>query len=133
MECLKKSILIVEDNPDMRQLLVEFLEDLFHVTVAADGSEALRLLRGSMPPQVVLLDLMLPVLSGWDVLAELRSHPYLARTPVIVISALAQPPSGINAEAYLQKPFQPETLVRLVTSLVRDAPGRAKDESRVAR
>ncbi len=120
---MKKGILIVEDNPDVREAIRQLLSTgPYDVRAVRDGSEALALLATSTDVSLVVLDLMMPALSGWELLAELRAHPYMARIPVIVVSALAEPPSGIDAEAYLQKPFRAEALMRMVNSLVRDPP-----------
>lgn len=119
---MKKNILIVEDNPDVREAMRRLLtDDSYDVSAVQNGSEALAFLATSAKVSLVVLDLMMPALSGWELLSELRSHPYLARVPVIIVSALAPPPRGIDAEAYLQKPFRPEALVRMVQSLTRGA------------
>jgi CheY-like chemotaxis protein len=95
-------ILVVEDEPEIRQLLVAALSQEGEVEGAADGQEALEaLVRGPMP-SVILLDLRMPRMSGEDLLRELERLP--ARPPVVTMSACAsRAPSG--SAAHLDKPF----------------------------
>jgi len=92
-------VLIVEDHADSRELLAEFLEALgYEVDVAANGLEALERLRGAPRPRAVLLDLMMPVMSGWELMRHLREDPALRSLPVVVVSGVGatQPlPEGV--------------------------------------
>jgi CheY-like chemotaxis protein len=94
-----RSVLIVEDHVDSRELLAEFLEALgYEVSMAGHGQEALELLRSGLRPSVVLLDLMMPVMSGWELMEHVRADEGLCTLPVVVVSGAgeAQPlPSGI--------------------------------------
>lgn len=95
-------ILVVEDDPDIRELLVSWLAQEAEVEGAADGQEALELLARGPMPTVILLDLRMPRLSGEDVLRALERVP--ARPPVVTMSACThQRPRG--AVAHLDKPF----------------------------
>jgi CheY-like chemotaxis protein len=93
------SVLIVEDHVDSRELLAEFLEALgYEVSMAGHGQEALELLRGGLRPSVVLLDLMMPVMSGWELMEHVRADEDLCTLRVVVVSGAgaAQPlPRGI--------------------------------------
>jgi two-component system response regulator CpxR len=82
-------ILIVDDDVDIREVLAEALEDHgFDVVTAADGLEALTLLRSmAAPPSVILLDLMMPVMNGYEFLEERRKDAVLASIPVAIITA----------------------------------------------
>jgi CheY-like chemotaxis protein len=85
-------ILIVDDEPAIREMLAAFLEDEGHTTaLAAEGQAALAYLQSDASrPDMILLDLMMPVLTGWEFLAAQRQQPDLASIPVILISATAQ-------------------------------------------
>lgn len=107
-------ILLVEDHPDGRELLHAFLGDEgFHVEVACNGKDALAKLEKSRP-RLVLLDLMMPVMSGWECYERIRADARFRDLPVVVISAVrdAGPPGGI--QGYLPKPINLEHLRNLV-------------------
>jgi len=92
---------------------------------APNGREALDLMRGQRP-DVVVLDLMMPVVSGWDVLRERQSDPELSRIPVIVVSANRDPDVAVAVNAgicaFLPKPFDIGALSALVKSCMPPAP-----------
>src|SRR5688572_32223351 len=99
-------ILVVEDDSELREALVDVLRLAGReVNGVGDGRSALDCMRGARP-DVVVLDLMLPVMTGWEVLAEQRSDPNLADIPVIVLSgnttAIA---AAAHAELYIVKPI----------------------------
>jgi DNA-binding response OmpR family regulator len=125
-------VLIVEDEPDMLLLLRWTLEDEgFDTCLAADGATALRRVDEDRP-DAVLLDLMLPVLDGWSVLAELRSRR--GAPPVVVCSALdgaaeRRRAAELGAAAYVTKPFEVGRLVRVLRGAL---PGRAAARTEVA-
>lgn len=86
----KKQILLVEDEQFLSTLLKNRLEkDGFEVTLARDGEEAVNLLK-TVKPSLVLLDLILPKMSGFDVLEAINSDPQLHKAPVMIISNLGQ-------------------------------------------
>jgi CheY-like chemotaxis protein len=117
-------VLVVDDNDEVRAGLGALLESAgFQVALAADGREALRLLRADVCPCLVLLDLMMPLLDGWDVLAELRRDASLAVIPVVVLSAhpLARLAENAGAVAVLAKPMEPDALLAVVDRHARDA------------
>jgi CheY-like chemotaxis protein len=87
------------------------------VSTAANGREALALLRGRERPQLILLDLSMPVMSGWEFCRHRQRDPALASIPVVVFSAdgdLGQTASSLGAAGYLQKPLEPEALVHTI-------------------
>jgi CheY-like chemotaxis protein len=109
-----KSVLLVEDDAIVRGAMQMVLEwEGYQVTCAGDGQEALDILQSSQPPSVILLDLMLPVLDGWQFREALKADPELAAIPVVVVSALdaAHAP---EAAGHVQKPFQVEQLLEAV-------------------
>ncbi|RYY82537.1 MAG: response regulator, partial [Comamonadaceae bacterium] len=109
-------ILVVEDNPDGLRTLVELIEAHGHdVTGVADGREAVRV-AGQWGPDLVLLDLGLPLMDGYEVAARLRSDPVLARTRIVALTGwgTAQDRARTAAagfDAHLTKPIAPERLL----------------------
>jgi DNA-binding response OmpR family regulator len=107
------SVLVVDDETDIREAVAELLADEgYQVLDAADGEEALRKAR-AFHPDVVLLDLMMPGMNGWEFCAQRKGDPELASIPVIVLSALGRV-QGIDAAGYLQKPFELADLLTAV-------------------
>ena len=106
------SILVVEDDEETLHGVSDALrEQGYDVFLASNGHDALKQLRAGLRPSVILLDLMMPPLNGWQFHAEQMKDPELARIPVIVMTAAASYwglPDGVTA--YLQKPFDLETL-----------------------
>jgi two-component system, chemotaxis family, chemotaxis protein CheY len=113
-------VLVVDDDPDARDAMAELLQlQGFSVLAAGNGHEALEVLKVENP-NVVLLDLMMPVVSGWEFLRRRKAHPELARIPVIVTSAVIDRVVGAQAEgadAVLLKPINIEKLLNLVKQL----------------
>jgi CheY-like chemotaxis protein len=86
-----RTILVVEDDPESRDALRLALKLAGHtVHTAAHGQEALDLLRAGSPPDLILLDLMMPVLSGWQFREVQRQNPALAGIPVVILSAVGE-------------------------------------------
>jgi CheY-like chemotaxis protein len=107
-------ILVVEDDDDVRSALVEVLADAgFGVDEATNGQVALSAMRAARPC-VVLLDLMMPVMSGWEVLREMQQDPGLARIPVCVVSA--QGHATPNVSCILPKPVNVDAVLAVVRS-----------------
>ena len=121
-----QTILAVDDTPANLSLLTELLYGSYRVKVATNGAKALELAT-SNPPDLILLDVMMPGLNGYEVLERLRADPRLRDIPVIIISAVDQIESAIRciklgAEDYLQKPFNPTLLhARVSASLEKKA------------
>ena len=108
-----KTVLLVEDDYDVRDTLQDLLEsEGFDVVPAANGKQAIDFLRDAKPGGdfVVVLDLMMPMVSGWEVLELLTRDARLAEIPVIVLSALAteRPP---RAQEFVRKPFTMQALI----------------------
>jgi CheY-like chemotaxis protein len=112
-------ILVIEDDLSIREALAELLaEEGYAVACAANGAEALDLLALDAAPSLILLDLMMPVMNGWEFRSAQRQDPRLAQIPVLVLSASHAGDSGavtgLGVNAFLQKPFDLETLVSTV-------------------
>ncbi len=113
-------VLVVDDERDIRDAIAELLTDEgYEVEGARDGAEALEKAR-DCHPVVVLLDLMMPGMNGWEFRARQRGDPELSRIPVIVVSALGKVP-GVDAAGYLQKPFELDDLLSAVRRHARAA------------
>jgi CheY-like chemotaxis protein len=109
-----KTVLVVEDDDTLRGALQMVLQwEGYRVECARNGHEALNLLYRPNPPSVVLLDLMLPVLDGWQFRRAMKNDPQLAAIPVVVVSALDAGRS-LDAAGHIQKPFRPEELLDVV-------------------
>lgn len=113
-----KSVLVVEDDLDVRDALVQVLEyEGYSVAAAANGREAMDLLRHRGRPRVILLDLMMPVMDGWQFRAEQTLDPGLAEIPVIVISAgadIERKASSMGAAGFFRKPIEVDALLDVV-------------------
>jgi len=124
-------VLVVEDEPDIRNLIVHHLaRDGFRCRTAGTGAEALTRVRAAVP-DLVVLDLMLPEMSGLEVCRRLRGDPATAAVPIIMLTAKADEVDRIvglelGADDYVAKPFSPKELVARVRAVLRRArPGEA--------
>ena len=117
-------LLVIEDEPDVRNVMEYNLALAGHeVIIAADGRQGLRLAR-ELKPDLVLLDLMLPDLSGTEVCRALKDDQELRGTPVLVVSALGEEIDRvvgfeIGADDYVTKPFSVRELVLRVRAILR--------------
>jgi len=111
-------VLIVEDDADLREMMAQLLSlEGFHTAAVANGREALEYLQRSESPEVILLDLMMPVMDGWEFVKHQQADPILSHVPVIVLSALDQSrTASVDAAAFLKKPLDFDRLLELVRS-----------------
>ena len=112
-ETALRRILLVEDDPDIRVSLQSILsEEGFEVVACTNGQDALYRLGTISKPDLIILDLMMPVMDGWQFRIQQKNDPVLAQIPVIAISADASSKAGaIDAAAYLNKPFDHASLM----------------------
>jgi CheY-like chemotaxis protein len=110
------SILVVEDDPDLREAVMVALETHgYRPLAASDGRHALELLRGGARPRLILLDLMMPRMDGWQFRAEQMADAAIAHIPVVVLSAAApQRVTRLAVEDVLHKPIDLDTLLAAV-------------------
>ena len=116
-------ILVVDDNADMRAYLMRLLADEYRVSTAGDGEEALQKARRLLPA-LVLADIMMPVMSGHDLLKALRCDDALRTTPVILLTARAGTEARVEsleagADDYVSKPFSEEELLARIKNQLR--------------
>ena len=126
MAGLKRTVLVVEDDPDVRGALAELLAgEGYHVSATADGAEALDTLRGGLRPSVIVLDLMMPNVDGWDFRRAQLEDPALAAVPVVLLTASGFRPDSMRSERgrleMLPKPVQAHVLLDTLARLA-DAP-----------
>ena len=118
----RPEVLVVDDNADLRTYLARLLESDYAVRTAVDGADALEQI-GERVPDLVLTDVMMPNLDGFELLARLRNEPRTRRLPVIVLSARVGEEATVEgldagADDYLVKPFSgPELLARVHANL----------------
>lgn len=114
-----KRILLVEDDPGVRFQTAAFLEEEgFSVIPVSNGADALLALMHLDPPDLIVLDLILPLMSGWDVSAELAKDERLARVPVIIFSGVVDGHEAallrVQPENCVKKPVRPNQLLATV-------------------
>ena len=114
MSSTKHTVLIVEDEEDLRELMRASLELRgYRVVTAEEGQDALAKIDGIEQLCLVLLDLLMPGMNGWDFFEKMRQRPELSEVPVIVHSSAAdRAPAGVSR--VLQKPIQFERLISVV-------------------
>jgi len=114
-------VLIVEDDADLRDMMAQLLSlEGFNAATVANGREALEYLHAGDRPDVILLDLMMPVMDGWEFRRRQQADPTVSGVPVIVLSALDPARAAdVNANAFLKKPLDFDRLLALVRGYCR--------------
>lgn len=119
----KPTILVVDDTPDNIDLLRAVLEDDYRTKIAVNGERALKIAAGSDQPDLILLDIMMPGMSGYDVCRALKADPSTANIPVIFVTAMSEVADeqlglALGAVDYITKPISaPLVLARIKTQL----------------
>jgi CheY-like chemotaxis protein len=114
-------ILVVDDEPAQRFLLRRIFERAGHeVTDAGDGAAALRVVRES-PPDLVVTDMMMPVMGGDELIRRLRFEPATAGIPILAVSG--DPHLAVGADAVIPKPHKWEDLTKVAAGLLREGRG----------
>jgi CheY-like chemotaxis protein len=117
-----KTVLVVDDEFDLASTVRAILEgEGYRVDVCANGREALERLKGGRP-DLVLLDVMLPVVDGYGVLRAMRQEPALADVPVVLMNSFPPKADGAGWQGFLRKPFTLGTLLDAVRQAVPVAP-----------
>jgi CheY-like chemotaxis protein len=117
MNSSKKTVLIVEDEKEILYTLKDFLEsESYHVLTAENGFQAMELLRNAQMPDLILLDMKMPVMNGWEFAIEFLAS-YDHKAPIVVITAAAdaeQRAKDISAVGWVEKPFDLDTLLNVI-------------------
>ncbi|MCA1825843.1 MAG: response regulator [Myxococcales bacterium] len=115
----KGRVLVVEDDRDIREELTELLEENdYCVLVAEHGQHALDVMRAGNRPDAIILDLMMPVMDGWEFRERQKKDPDFAPIPVIVTTASER---SVDADALLRKPIDRDALLRALAEHARRA------------
>jgi two-component system response regulator CpxR len=123
------TILVVDDDPDIRQLVAELLRLTgYECSVAASGVDAIDQLAVDPLPSLVLLDVQMPMLDGWDTLRAIREQQRLADLPVVLCTVKSGPVDlrlgwSIGCDGYVVKPFAISDLINEVETVLAVAPG----------
>ena len=115
----RQTVLVVDDTADNLALMSGLLKDLYKVKVANSGEKALKIARGDSPPDLILLDIMMPGIDGWETLTRLKRDTETSGIPVIIFTAREhsrghQKSAEMGAADYFRKPFEPDELIELV-------------------
>jgi DNA-binding response OmpR family regulator len=121
-----KRMLLVEDEKDILELLVAIFSDQeeYEIFCAGDGREALKITHSCLP-DIIILDVNLPVFCGYDLCRQVKSNPVTKHIKILMLSGMAQRDNFLRAQAegadgYLTKPFNPSELEEAVNSLFRE-------------
>ena len=115
---------MVDDDTDLQKLVRTYLSlEGFHMRIALKASDIVVALRQQPPPDLILLDVLLPDGNGFDILAKMRQHPVLKMMPVIMFTAQATREAVLRglqggADGYITKPFEPDQLIAAVKAVL---------------
>jgi two-component system, sensor histidine kinase and response regulator len=123
-EPARPTILVVDDTPDNLMLLSTLLKDEYRVRLAQNGAKALEMCTSDDPPDLVLLDIMMPVMDGFQVAKQMREHPTSESIPIIFVTAMTSADArlkglDLGAVDFITKPVDPETLKPRVRNFMR--------------
>src|SRR5262245_42729303 len=114
----RSAVLIVEDNASTNEALTILLNMCGYFAISANnGHEALTMLRSGLRPAVIVLDLMMPFVDGWEVLRETAADAALRRIPVVVYSSVGRERIPVGVAAYVPKGGDPDVLLAAIASL----------------
>lgn len=119
-----KKVLMIEDKPTISDLVVQFLKGKYDVEVRANGLEGMGWLEEGNIPDMILTDLQMPVMDGFEVIKHVKDSGFFADIPIIVLSSKDSSKDRIEclklgAEDYLMKPFNPEELLIRMDKLLK--------------
>lgn len=122
-------ILIVDDDPDILDNIITVLETQpYRLATARDGKKCMEMI-GQEIPDLLILDLLMPLMDGWGVIREMRSEPRYAKVPIMVLTTVIEDASrrryeletgmAMEVQEYIQKPVMPSELIRRVQILLK--------------
>ena len=125
MDLLNNSVIVVEDDQVVSKLLSRVLSNRgFSVKVAQNGREAIKQLENPSPPDLILLDIILPFIDGIEILSKIRKTPNWEKVPILMLTSKSQEQTVVRAfsagaDDYVTKPFQIEELMMRIKRLMR--------------
>ncbi|AEW00125.1 response regulator receiver protein [Niastella koreensis GR20-10] len=119
---MKRKILLVEDNPEMLEVITDELSEHYQVQAARDGIQAIKVLKNESV-DLVITDIMMPFMDGFELCKTIKSDVEFSHVPVILLTAKNTLQSkieglGLGADAYIEKPFDPELLLAQIANLL---------------
>jgi putative two-component system response regulator len=124
---ISKTILVVDDNPDVITSLKTGLEDttqVYRILGAENGQKCLEMLQADIIPDIILLDIMMPVMSGWEVFDRIKENPAWSTIPVIFLTArtdrIAKNAGGFLGDDFVEKPFEIADLKNRIEKVFQD-------------
>lgn len=130
----KEHILVVDDEEDIIELVkYNLIREGYNITCATSGEEALKIV-GSTPPDLIVLDLMLPDIDGLEVTRQLKSNPKTRSVPIVMLTAKGEESDivaglELGADDYIAKPFSPRVLVARIRTVIRRQHKKSIDEA----
>jgi len=124
------TVLHVEDNPDNRMLIRDLLQFRgYRVVEVSDGTQALSVTEQEQP-DIILMDIQLPGVSGLDIARRIKARPDLKHIPIVAVTSFAlsgddKKAFAAGCDAYVAKPYEPRELVKLIQRLLRPPKGKA--------
>lgn len=122
-----KTILVVDDNPDVINSLKLGLESStqeYHIIGAENGQKCLDLLKNNIKPDIILLDIMMPEMNGWEVFDRIKKEPTLHTIPIIFLTArtdrMAKNAGSFLADDYIEKPFDIDVLKKRIDIITKE-------------
>ncbi|MEP3390337.1 MAG: two-component regulator propeller domain-containing protein [Reichenbachiella sp.] len=120
---VKSTVLVIDDNPELRNYVIEFLSDHFKVYGAENGKEGLELCR-KVKPVICVVDVMMPVMDGFEFVEALKSDEKISHTAVVLLTALGENENKIKGykigvDGYLVKPFDPSLLKSRIDNIIK--------------
>jgi len=117
-EAPKQVVLVVDDTPENIQVLSAILKPSYKVKAATSGERALKIARSDNPPDLILLDIMMPEMDGYEVCRQLKADDQTRSIPVIFVTGMSddagqQKGLALGAAAYLTKPVEPDEVLAL--------------------
>ena len=120
----RQTILVVDDTPDNLVVITSLLKDIYRVKIATNGKKALQIAFSSEPPDIILLDIMMPEMDGYEVCRQLKSDSQTADIPIIFLTAKSDVEDEIKgfemgAVDYITKPVSPPIVLARVRTQIR--------------
>lgn len=120
---MKKKVLIADDNSNIRFLLHQFLTNEYDVKTFADGSEVINWMQEGNMPDLVISDIIMPEIGGWDLLKNMKNSLFFKNVPVLILSGVDKSEERIKylnagADEFMVKPFSPLELNARISKLI---------------